>query len=226
MRTFDIISLDMFQTLVDLEPSTYKMWNQIIDDELQAETANLYQRKLLEQYYEIAKQERADGSFILTRDIYQLCFEKLFHCMQIDFSPTEATNILIQEHQSAMCYEETKSFLDLICSQYQVCIVSDTDVAMLPNFYEQYGILLFASEVYKSYKNDKANQMFKEIISHYDVTPNRIIHIGDTTSDVLGAKREGIIACWLNRTNERWTQSIQPDYTISNLNELAPILNL
>lgn len=97
---------------------------------------------------------------------------------------------------------------------------------MLPKFYEQYGILLFASEVYKSYKNDKSNQMFKEVIAHYQVTPDRIIHIGDTTSDVLGAKREGITACWVNRNNEPWTEAVKPDYTISNLNELKVILNI
>lgn len=226
VRAFDVVSLDMFQTLVDLQQSNYKMWNQIIGEAVEAEKAMLYQRMLLKRYHEIAKQECAEGSFILTKHIYERCFDNLFRSYQIDFSPAEATNILIQEHQNAICYEETKPFLDLICSQYKVCIVSDTDIAMLPNFYEQYGILLFASEEYKSYKNDSSNQMFKEIISHYGVTPNQIIHIGDTISDVLGAKREGIIACWLNRTNETWTESIKPDYTITNLNELKEILNL
>lgn len=225
MKNFDVISLDMFFTLVDLQLSTDKMWHQILGRKHKDKT-DFYQHELIKRYYEVAIQERAEGNFILTKHIYELCFKKLFKSYQIDFSPAEATNILIQEHQNAICYEETKPFLDVVCSRYQVCIVSDTDIAMLPKFYEQYGILLFASEEYKSYKNDSSNQMFKEIISHYEVEPNRIIHIGDTISDVLGAKREGIIACWLNRTNETWTEAVKPDYTITNLNELKVILNL
>lgn len=222
MKNYDVISLDMFLTLVDLQLSTEKMWYQILGTK---DNIDFYHQQLIEHYYEVAQRERAAGNFVLTRHIYELCFEKVFHANQINFSPIQATNILIREHQSAICYEETEAFLNLISNQYQVCIVSDTDIAMLPVFYEQYGIHLFASEVYKSYKNDSSNQMFKEVISHYGVTSNRIIHIGDTISDVLGAKREGIVACWLNRTNEPWTEAVEPDYTISNLNELKVILN-
>jgi putative hydrolase of the HAD superfamily len=225
MGNYDVISLDMFLTLVDLQ-SNYKMWKRIIGEAVKTEKAMQYQSMLLGFYYEVAKQERSEGKFILTKQIYERCFEKLFRTYQIDFSATEATNILIQEHQNAICYEETKPFLDVVCSRYQVCIVSDTDIAMLPKFYEEYNISLFASEVYRSYKNDNSNQMFKEVISHYKVAPNRIIHIGDTTSDVLGAKREGITTCWVNRNNELWTEEVEPDYTISNLNELKVILNL
>lgn len=221
MNKYDVISLDMFQTLVDLQPAAWRMWHRILGQPGREEA---YQRQLIGLYYEVAQQERAEGAFMLTRDIYERCFERLFHTHQIDFCPAEATAILVHEHQCAPCYEETESFLDLIHTPYRVCIVSDTDVAMLPDFYEKYDMPLYASETYGSYKNDSSNRMFKELIAHYGVEPERILHIGDSVSDVLGAQREGITACWLNRTGASWTEAVKPDYTVADLNGVWRVL--
>ncbi|MNN28470.1 (S)-2-haloacid dehalogenase [compost metagenome] len=90
---------------------------------------------------------------------------------------------------------------------------------MLPEFYKSYPITLFTSEEYKSYKNDSRNRMFEEVIAHYGVEPEEIIHIGDSASDVLGAARAGIRSCWINRTGEVWKPETAPDYTVKNLNE-------
>ncbi|QQZ59402.1 hypothetical protein JI735_22460 [Paenibacillus sonchi] len=76
-------------------------------------------------------------------------------------------------------------FLQKISEAYQICIVSDTDTLMLPDFYKEYPIKLFTSEDYGSYKNDGRNRMFTEVIAYYGV---------------------------------------QPDYTVSNLEELCAIL--
>ncbi|MNI73897.1 dUMP phosphatase [compost metagenome] len=66
--------------------------------------------------------------------------------------------------------------------------------------------------------------MFTEVIAYYGVQPEEILHIGDSASDVLGAARAGIRSCWINRTGSSWKHTVQPDYTVSNLEELYPIL--
>jgi len=43
---------------------------------------------------------------------------------------------------------------------------------------------------------------------------------------VLGAAREGIKTCWLNRNNREWDNVIQPDYTVKTLLEAASILGV
>lgn len=96
---------------------------------------------------------------------------------------------------------------------------------MLPRFFEAYRIPLFSSEKYRSYKNDHDNSMFQKVIKYYDIEPARILHIGDTVSDVVGAQRAGIQACWINRQQEPCTfKEATPDYTIRNLNEIKDIL--
>ncbi|MNP83027.1 Pyrimidine 5'-nucleotidase YjjG [compost metagenome] len=78
--------------------------------------------------------------------------------------------------------------------------------------------------MYKSYKNDCRNVMFGEVIAHYGVEPEEIIHAGDTASDVLGAARAGIKTCWINREEAVWQQEVKPDYTVKTLDELYELL--
>ncbi len=48
---------------------------------------------------------------------------------------------------------------------------------------------------------------------------------GDSlTSDVQGAQRAGMQAVWVNRSRKPRDNSIVPDYEISSLDELRPIL--
>lgn len=120
----------------------------------------------------------------------------------MDYDCEQAVDNLFAEHRLSEMYDDTEAFLQRICRNYQVCIVSDTDDLMLPEFYRNYPILLFTSETYQSYKNDTHNRMFTEVIAHYDVEPEQIIHIGDSASDILGAARAGIKSCWLNRNGQ------------------------
>lgn len=121
-------------------------------------------------------------------------------------------------------YEDTIGFLNRIIKKYKICIVSDADDAMVPRFYTDYRIDIFTSERYQSYKNDDKNTMFKELLTFYNVVPTKVIHIGDSAADVVGAKREGIVACWLNRDKKAWEHELQPDLVIESLHDLEGIL--
>jgi putative hydrolase of the HAD superfamily len=95
---------------------------------------------------------------------------------------------------------------------------------MIPHFYESYGAHLLTSERHQSYKNDEKNSMFKELLKYYGVDPKQVLHTGDSASDILGAKREGIVTCWINRNNKTWEHEIKPDYIIESLYEIEEIL--
>lgn len=224
MNKFKVISLDMFQTLVNLDNRTLIMWEEILRDQYDVESAQKYQSMLLAHYFDIASRIRSEQAFVLTKDIYRECFERVFAELNITYDISTAVSILVHEHKQAELYKETLDFLEYITARYKVCIVSDTDEDMLPPFYEGYKVRLFASEPYKSYKNDHNNLMFQEIIKLYRVKPEEILHIGDTTSDILGALRAGIQACWINRKQQSWNHEQAPDYIIHTLDELIDIL--
>ena len=83
---------------------------------------------------------------------------------------------------------------------------------------------IFTSEGLETYKTGSEGKFFSAVIEHYDIEPGRIIHIGDSLSDVLGANEAGIVTCWLNRNGIKWRHDVKPDYEVTSLSEVALIL--
>ncbi|SET13638.1 YfiT family bacillithiol transferase [Paenibacillus sp. NFR01] len=224
MAAIKVISLDMFQTLVDVQSRTFEVWQPILGaDYSEARTLELGPR-LLAQYHAQAGIACDAGIFRSSRELFTRGFAKLLPEEGISFEPAEAVNILFGEHRRSALYEETDRFLRRVAADYEVCIVSDSDADMLPDFHAGYPLRLFTSERFESYKNDSRNRMFAGLAGEYGVRPEQIIHIGDSAADVLGAARAGLRTCWINRDQEPWRHEIQPDYTVRHLEELYPIL--
>ncbi|WP_082722544.1 HAD family hydrolase [Paenibacillus jilunlii] len=215
----------MFQTLVNIEGRRNRIWKAILQQDFSEARALELGQALLNHYFAKAAAIRDAGSFCTSQEIYRSGFEKVFQEHRLNFDCHEAVDILFAEHRLSDLYADTGPFLQKISEAYQVCIVSDTDTLMLPDFYKEYPIKLFTSEDYGSYKNDGLNRMFAEVIAYYGVQPGEILHIGDSASDVLGAARAGIRSCWINRTGSAWKYAGQPpDYTVGNLEEIYAIL--
>jgi FMN hydrolase / 5-amino-6-(5-phospho-D-ribitylamino)uracil phosphatase len=226
MRRFDVVSLDMFQTLVNVESCTNEVWRPILQDSFTEEVAAAYAAELLEHFFEYWGSCREAGEFSLMRRVYQNSFEKQLDMRKLKYDSEEAVTLLFRGHKNCSMYEETPGFLERLTKEYPVVIISDADDDMVPEFYRDYSITLFTSEFYKSYKNDTANAMFQELLRTSGASPGRIIHVGDSASDVLGARRAGIAACWLNRNGQAWpVEGVEPDYMICRLDDLFEILD-
>lgn len=221
---FQVISLDMFQTLVNVNSRLNQIWGAILAEQFRPEKAGGHSTALQTRFMEEWTRSKESEVFLLLRDIYGRSFELLFREYGLACSHQEAAEILFREHRLAHLYADTPEFLVTVARRYQLCITSDADDAMMPDFYRSYGARLFTSEQCLSYKNDRGNKIFKDLIRYYQVPPGDILHIGDSKSDVLGAKREGIAACWLNRTGQTWEHEQKPDYKVGSFAELAGIL--
>ncbi|WP_410769370.1 HAD family hydrolase [Fontibacillus sp. BL9] len=224
MRSFEVVSLDLFQTLVNIDARRPHIWKPILLNTYTDKLADEYGGLLLEGFFKYKEQFSKLEEFTLTAKVYEHSFADIFSAKEISYDCVEANRHLFRQHALSEFYEDTEAFLNRITEKYEVCIVSDADDAMVPPFYRDYGIRLLTSEQYRSYKNDEQNAMFKHLINHYQVDSSRIIHIGDSSSDVLGAMREGITACWLNRNKMIWEHEIRPDLTVESLEELDGIL--
>ena len=78
---------------------------------------------------------------------------------------------------------------------------------------------IFISENTGSHKPEKA--YFDYCFSHIpNFRPENTLMIGDSlTSDILGANRAGIDACWFNPKGKKNTTAFSPDYEIRTLKE-------
>lgn len=224
MKRSELVSLDMFQTLVNVDTRTEQIWKPILSNTYTYKAAEECAQLLLSYFFEHWAQLRNTKQFFLTKEVYERSFVNVFEHLNISYDPTAANKILFDEHKLSEFYEDTLKCLDRLSAEYKTCIISDADDAMIPGFYADYGIHIFTSERYKSYKNDDSNTMFKEMLKFYNIDPRKVIHIGDSVSDVVGAKRERIIACWLNRNKKAWEHEVKPDFVIETLNDLEEIL--
>lgn len=224
MKRFELVSLDMFQTLVNVNSRMEQIWKPILSDTYTYEAAEECAQLLLSYFFEHGVRLKGTKQFFLTKEIYERSFVNVFEDFNISYDAVAANKILFDEHKLSEFYEDTLKFLDRISKEYKICIISDADDAMIPMFYADYGIHMFTSERYKSYKNDDGNIMFKEMLKLYNIAPEKVVHIGDSVSDIVGAKREGIIACWLNRSKKSWEHEVKPDFVVETLDDLEEIL--
>ncbi|MMZ58982.1 Pyrimidine 5'-nucleotidase YjjG [compost metagenome] len=223
-KGFEVVSLDMFQTLVNVDSRIEQIWKPILSNTYSQEYANECAQLLLSYFLENWAQMKNAKQFFLMKEVYERSFVSVFEHLNLSYDLTAANKSLFEEHTLSEFYDDTLDFLNRISADYRICIVSDADGAMLPSFYTDYGIRMFASEQFQSYKNDAHNTMFKELIKFYNTDPGKVIHIGDSVSDIVGANREGICTCWLNRNKRAWEHQVRPDYIIETLSELEGIL--
>jgi len=226
MRIFKVISLDMFQTIVDLNTRRDVIWKKILEErytkELQEEywvTINGY---IFENFH---KHSSSNEEFMKIRNIFEVYYDMAFKELKSDIVSKTAVNIIIEEHGNAEFYDDSIEFIDRVALNSKVCIVSDADKDMI------YPILpkinydkAFISEEYGIYKNTKGTNIFKYVLEHYNVLPEEILHIGDSASDIIGAKKYGIKTCWINRHGYAKRFEGEADYTATSLKELGEMI--
>lgn len=229
MNDFAIVSIDMFQTLVDLASRRHHIWREFLQERYSEQLAEecwaLSSKSVIDHYHRLTSQSKP---FLTLKSIFEAGFAELFPTIGLDFDPNQAARVLVTQHRSASPYEDTKAFLTSVGEKYPICLVTDTDDDMLsPSLLGLHEFdSVFTSEQLRSYKNDPECKLFSAVVKHYGTAPGKILHVGDSSADVLGAHRVGMKACWLNRSGNSWHHDIEPDYIVRTLLEAASILGV
>ena len=160
--------------------------------------------------------------FRTTIEVFESCYEKLFPAYSIGMKPRDAALALAAAHNDALPYEEASRVLTDVGSRYRTCLISDTDDIMVASLLRKFAFdRVYTSERYRAYKFDRSGVLFRSALRDFGVAPGEMLHIGDGTNDVLGAKLVGADAVWVNRTGREWKESVRPDYVVRDLSELA-----
>lgn len=227
MKNISIVSVDMFQTLVDVSSRRYRLWKRLLNKK--------YSMHLAEEYWSLATELifknydelfRRGKEFISCRAIMEMSFRELFLEVGLNLNPEEGARILVEEHGLASPYEDTKVFFEIVGKRFPICVVSDADDDMIQPLIKLYKFdKVFTSEQYQAYKGNPGSKIFRAVIDYYGIRPEKILHIGDSKYDVLGASRAGLKNCWLNRKGRKWqSEEARPAYTVTSLHEAAALL--
>jgi len=226
MARFKVISVDMFQTLVDVNSNHRSFWREVLREEYTAAKADEYTASWAEVFstYVNSVYQRENG-FVSLKTICEDCFDEVFQRLDISFDPVRAAQIQFDLHKIAPAYEDTECFLEAAGQNYPVCLVSDADEEMILAQLERFQFdRVFISERLESYKNDPDSRLFQAVLDRYQTNPETIIHIGDSYSDVFGANLVGITSCWLNRNGTPWEHDTKPDFIVSSLAEAVDLI--
>ncbi len=225
MSGFELISVDMFQTLEAVDSRQYYIWKRTLDDKYTPELAEEYgplMSDLVTQYFH--KNTVKQRTFSSVESIFELIFNEFFSSTGLNSDSKKAAAILVEEHGLASSYDDTAVFLEAVGKRFPICLVSDADTDMLRPLLKRFDFdHTFVSEELRAYKNDEESAIFPLVIEYYGLDPEKILHIGDSFADVR-AGQHGIKTCWLNRNNHQWDRETKPDYIVNSLLEVAEIL--
>jgi putative hydrolase of the HAD superfamily len=216
----------MFQTLVNINTRIPFIWRRILRDKynetLAFECAKSVSKNVINGFHKNASSHR---EFVNLKTMFRPFFKTVLEEMNIAFDEEEAVKIFMNEHTKATPYDDVESFFSLLGHSLPICLVTDADYEMVLPLLTKYNFNeVFISERVMSYKNEPDSRIFKEVLKYYSINPNKVLHIGDFSSDIAGANRVGIKTCWINRENREWKYSPKPDYIVKSLNEVIKII--
>ncbi|MFC1991238.1 HAD family hydrolase [Chloroflexota bacterium] len=227
MNKFSVVSVDMFGTLANARSVQYRVWQSLLKDRYSNELAEQYGWRTAVLFREYQNSVIQQNRYVPPKVIYENCFSTLFPQIDLDLDPKDAARIFAQHYPLSEPFDDTMPFLDAVGKAYPICLSSDTDEDMLGQLRQLYPFdSVFTSEKLGVYKTGSEGKFFLAVIDYYGVEPGRIIHIGDSLSDIIGASEAGIITCWLNRGGLEWAHDVKPDYEVSSLIETASILGI
>lgn len=213
----------MFRTLVDLESTEHVYWHKVLGnkytDALAKECSSHIGNQLLN-YVPVDK-------YLSLKTVFVSIITNVLSRLDIDIDPTKAALLWAQLHPESKPFNDAIPFLHAVGKKYPVCLASDADDDMLGELEQLYNFdHVFTSEQLQLYKSNVNGIFFKSIANHYKYKPEEVLHVGDGKREIISAHSAGLITCWLNRTNMTWTHEVVPDYTVSSLIDVLPILDV
>lgn len=223
---YKIISFDIFQTLVDVNKRIPNIWRDILKDNYTDEKAILGARAILSVLPGAYAAAVESEQFVPMADMYLNCAEKALEKLSFHALPREISYHLMDQHAKAPFYPDVPGCLNRLCGKYTIILSSDSNHLMVDGLIDKVHYeKAFISDDLHSYKGDKSGDFFRSVLRQVDAKPEEVLHIGDSSADVLGAHGAGIHSCWLNRDNRKWNHTVVPNYIIQSLSELADILS-
>lgn len=224
MNEIKALSFDMYRTLLD----TRDFHEQAVREILALWAGDSVNPDIFhtrwDEYYDVVHLEMSKDRFMTEREVATESLRRTLNEFGIDGDAAAGVEIWMGKYGDADLYPEVEEVLNILSARYPMVVISnvDDDDVGYGTFREKDLPFraVITSDSLKSYKPD--GQMFREALSILKCRPEEVLHTGDSQrADVLGAKKAGMRAAWLNRRSDRLKLGIpKPDYEITNLREL------
>ena len=235
-RMIKAITFDLWNTLICVKDYTSLRIEHLLEL-LDKENASSEEKLIRQVYISIQDLWRPDSAeryrFVSVKERVEMILKKLD--IEIKQCPKLAIVRNFEEvilKDPPILLDGAKFTLESLYQKYPLGLVSDsgfTPGRILRKILQSLGVLkffdctVFSDEV--GY-NKPSPLMFSQALRLLKVEPKETIHVGDLLeTDIAGAKLTGMLSIWINRRKkESDHKSFRPDYEISRLPELLPML--
>jgi putative hydrolase of the HAD superfamily len=219
LRKYKLISLDMFQTLVDVNTQKERVMKAILGGDYSLEKGDslwMDANHFVFSYFH--RLHSGPESFVEILRIFEQCYAELFSKYDVELDPVSAARILAKAHGDSLFYDDSLPFLEKVGQSHQTCLISDTDFIMIEEILcKVHFDKVYISEKYRAYKFDPGGTLFRAALDEFKIKPREMLHIGDGYSDIFGAKSVGADAAWINRREAIWSHEVKPDFIVTSL---------
>jgi 2-haloalkanoic acid dehalogenase type II len=225
MPAIQLVSVDLFNTLVDLSTDRHTLWHTFLGESSTPARVEQAWTLTTNMLFTALDQLNATATYQSLHTVLQACYTEVFARLQITFDPEEAARVAARYHAQRPWFPEALPWLEDIRRRYRLCVASDADEAMVGEHVRRYPFdRCFTSESLRVYKGDTQNRFFAAIVRHYALAPGQMLHVGDTPAEIVAAQRAGLQTCWVNRSGRSWPHGRPPTYEAASLAALGALL--
>lgn len=219
-----LITFDAFGTLFQLEEDASAA---IMETIVERNGLEMAPGELGRRWWDLSYQV-AYASFVTVREATHRALERLLQEAGAEDDAAPYAERLLEEWSRTAPFPEVEEALDRL-RDFDLGIVSNVDDDVLNTLLERARIrhrfrVVVTSESVRTYKPEPG--IFRQALSGARCPPEAALHLGDSpVDDVLGPKRVGMMAGWINRRGEAMRGRIPPpELEAGDLLEAAEII--
>ncbi len=173
----------------------------------------------------IRRYERsADAPFRSVRELNIECFEEAFRAEGIRADVEAAADMADECLRSVEPFPDAREAVGDLARLAPVALLSDIDEHQIEPVLKRYPMpfrCVVLSEQERAYKISPGGRLFRVAAERLGVPLEDMVHIGDSIQDVIGARRAGVRAVWVNRRGVEWPRpDLPPHAVVSSLRDL------
>ena len=218
----DLLSFDVFGTLIDTRFGTYSAYRSILDDAGGREMEmrpfwSFWQERVVARYVEPYKSYK---------EICRLAFEESL----IKFGLARGDGALIERYFESYArfqlYPDVARALDFLARHHRLAVVSniDDDLLAATSLGRRFDLVCTAERA-RGYKPD--GTLFRYLLDHAGVSRDAMLHSGQSQhTDMVGAKPLGLRVAWINRHFLELHPAVpRPDFVLPDVRSIVELLH-
>ncbi len=232
MPTIRAVTFDAYNTLFDFSSNALPAVRALLPEEAVGDIDSVWQAmnsevvRLLDVFI---GRKRADfPQFVTLDDIHRECFSEVQRRLVPSLDVDAATDAWNRYISGVPLFDDAGPAAQWCVSRLPTAIVSDIDTRMLEENPHRQSLPIehaVTSEQDGAYKAMTDCTMFQTAAGLLGCSTAEILHVGDSSADIVGAKRAGARAVWLNRATGRpRNDGPEADAEIASLDALPELI--